>query len=404
MKIKWSRIYQSAFFSISRNKTRSFLTILGVVIGVFAVVVLTAIGGGIRKFIADQFDSLGANTIYVSPGEVLGEDGGFSRQAQAVSNSQLKESDISLILRIGVPIKAAIPLFQGQGKVAANGEQKTVSIIGTLPDYSSVRNTDTASGRFFTKTDQSAAKKVVVLGPKVAEEIFPDQESVGQKVTLNGIRFTVIGVVEKKGGGGFGGPDIDSQVYLPASTAQNLLELENLSTILVQVDAQENIPQAKEKLRNALLKRLDEDDFSVFDQGELLSTIDQIFQTVTIALLGIAAISLLVGGIGIMNVMLATVTERTREIGLRKAVGAKEKIILIQFLVEASALSLFGGVLGIGLGLGLALIVGNFFPIAVNPASVIIAFVVSVLTGVIFGVWPARRAARLPPVEALRYQ
>jgi putative ABC transport system permease protein len=404
MKIKWSRIYQSALFSIAKNKTRSFLTILGVVIGVFAVVVLTAIGGGIRKFIADQFDSLGANTVYITPGEVFGEDGGFSRQGQASANSQLKESDLSLILRIGEPIKAAIPLFQGQGKVVANGKQKAVSIIGTLPDYSQVRNTDTTSGRFFTRNEQSASKKIIVLGPKVAEEVFPNQEPVGQKVTLSGSRFKVIGVVEKKGGGGFGGPDLDSQVYLPASTAQNFLELENLSTILVQVDSQENIPQAKEKLKSALLKRLDEDDFSVFDQAELLLTIDQIFQTITIALLGIAGISLLVGGIGIMNVMLATVTERTREIGLRKAVGAKEKIILIQFLIEAAVLSLLGGILGIGLGLGLALIAGRFFPIAVNLASVIISFVVSVLTGVVFGVWPARRAARLSPIEALRYQ
>lgn len=402
--IQYSTLCRTACESIGRNKTRSILTTLGVIIGVLAVILLTSIGNGLRAFVADQFESLGANSIYITPGELISEEGGFSAASDAsMSNSKLKTVDVDKISRLGGPIKAAIPYSESQGDVRFGTKKRKVLVIATYPEYEQVRNTKTEKGRFFNKNDEQSKKKVAVIGPETAKNLFGKKDPVGKSITVNKVKFKVIGVAEEKGGG-FGGPNFDDLVLIPFSTGQNYLEMEGVSSILVQARSAEDIPIAIRLIEKTLLKRLDEDDFSVLDQNELLGTIDQILGTLTIALAGIAAISLVVGGIGIMNIMLVSVTERTKEIGLRKALGATPSVIMFQFLIEAAILSSLGGAIGIILGFLANFGIRQFIPASITLPSVLLAFGVSFIVGLVFGALPARRAARLSPIEALRYE
>jgi len=404
--MKISILARSAFTSILRNKTRSFLTTLGVIIGVLSVILLTSIGNGLTVFIEEQFQNLGSNLLIVSPGEIVNEEGGFNQEeaALALATSKLSQSDVTAIKRIGYPVGDVVPLIQGSAEVRnERGKRRSIS-IATTKEYSPMRNTKVVVGRFLTDSDVTGNRKVVVIGNKIAEKLFAGLDPLGQSVTINRVRFEIIGVIEKKSDGGFGGPDFDSAVYIPVSTARSALGQDKMTNILVQAASKKDIPLAIDKIKSTLEKRLNKEDFSVTDQSDILKTIQTILGTLTVGLAGIAAISLFVGGIGIMNIMLVAVSERTKEIGLRKALGATPNNIMIQFLIESAVLSTLGGIVGIILGVLGAMAIHPFFPATASLNSILLAFGVSLATGIVFGVFPARKAAKLSPIEALRYE
>lgn len=394
-----------AIQAIFTNKSRSLLTMLGVIIGVGAVILLIAIGNGLQVYITGQFDSLGANTITIVPGEVFSSSGGFgSRESQvaAFANNKLKYSDVRDIAKVD-GVKEVAPVVLGSTKVTYQNVSKTRSIVGTLMSYSSIRNTKTEKGDFFHDADNEGSRRVAVLGWNVAHELFGQTDPIGKTIRVNGQAFKVHGVAEKKGGG-FGGPQFDDYLFIPYSTYVNIFGDTKVSQIIVQARSKDVVQDTISSVKKLLLKRLKSDEFSVFETTEILKVINQILGVLTLGLGGIAAISLVVGGIGIMNIMLVSVTERTREIGLRKALGATPNIILLQFLIESSMLSIIGGMIGVALAWILALIISNFFPAVVTFSAIALAFGVSAGIGIVFGVAPARRASQLSPIEALRYE
>ena len=404
--MKTSTLARSAFLSISRNKTRSFLTMLGVVIGVLSVILLTSIGNGLTVFVEQQFKELGSNLLIVTPGEIVNEQGQFSQDQAALgfATSKLTIEDAKALTLAGYPITAAVPLSGSNGEARTSVGKRTGMVVGTTPGYSEARNTKAAKGRFLSESDLAGNRKVVVIGSKIAEKLFPGVNPVGQLITINKLRFEVIGVAESKAAGSFGGPDIDSFLYVPITTAKVSLGVDKVMEIMVQSASKEQLNRTKDLIKTTLTKRMDTKDFSVTDQSEILKTIQTILGTLTVGLAGIAAISLVVGGIGIMNIMLVAVSERTKEIGLRKALGATPNNILIQFLIESAVISTVGGLIGIALGVLGALAITPFFPATPAMSSIILAFAVSLATGIIFGVYPARKAAKLSPIEALRYE
>lgn len=404
--MNFSILFASAMISILRNKLRSFLTTLGVVIGVLSVILLTSIGNGLTVFVEKQFETLGSNLLIVAPGEIVSEEGGFNQEAAALSlgSSKLSLDDVSSLERLGYPLGGVAPVIEGSVDIRTDQGKRKGYSVATTPAYSNLRNTQAVKGRFFSAADVSGNRKVAVIGSKIADKLFVGVNPLGQNLTINRIRFEVVGVAEPKSSGSFGGPDIDSSVYIPITTARSVLSQDKISYILVQAASEKDIPRAKERITATLEKRLNEEDFSVTDQAEILKTIQTILGTLTVGLAGIAAISLVVGGIGIMNIMLVAVSERTREIGLRKALGATPNNILIQFLIESAVLSTFGGVIGIIFGILGAWGLRAFFPATPAANSILLAFGVSLGTGIVFGVFPARKAAALNPIEALRYE
>lgn len=399
--------FSIALKAIWVNKVRSFLTMLGVIIGVGSVVLLTAIGNGISAFVTNQFDELGANTLIIFPGDVFGDDGNFDRESQinALSNSKLKLSDVRQIERISEYVEAAVPFNSHSDLVSYKAVEETSTIIGTTAEYEQAQgNLKVDQGRFYTKTEDDTGKRVVFLGSAVAEELFDNVDPVGKRIKIGGQTFTVLGTAEEIGGGFGGGPSFDSYVYIPLKTAFRLYDDDSILEIIVKTRNKDQIPEAIKAIEKVMLLRFDEDEFSVFDQSEILSAINEILGVLTVGLGGIAAISLVVGGIGIMNIMLVSVTERTREIGLRKALGATPNVILTQFLIEAALLSVMGGMIGVGLAYLGSLALGSFIPARVTLDAVLLAFGVSTAVGLIFGAAPARRAAKMSPIEALRYE
>lgn len=399
-------ILKIALKAIMVNKSRSILTMLGVIIGVGSVVLLTSIGNGLKAYVADQFDQLGANTIIILPGDPFGEGGGFSREQQisAVSNSKLEMEDVSDIKKIREFVKTAIPFTTISEKISYRGEEKSISIIGSTEEYPEVQsNVKIGKGRFYTKTENSSREKVIVLGFDVAEELFGNIDPIGKTVRLGSQNFKVIGVQEKVGGG-FGGPSFDTYVFIPIETYFKQYDTKKIIEIIVKTKSTDNIPESISAIEKQMGKKYDSDEFSVVDQSQILDTINEILGILTIGLGGIASISLVVGGIGIMNIMLVSVTERTREIGLRKALGATPNLILLQFLVEAAILSILGGLIGLVIAYFGTLAMQIYFPAKVTTSAVIMAFGVSTAVGLIFGAAPARRASQLSPIEALRYE
>lgn len=404
--MKTNILARSAFLSISRNKMRSFLTMLGVVIGVLSVILLTSIGNGLTVFVEQQFQNLGSNLLIVTPGELVNEEGQFSQDQAALgfATSKLTEDDSKALERAGYPITLAVPLSGSNGEARTSVGKRSGMVVGTTPGYSEARNTKAVKGRFLSESDLAGNRKVVVIGSKIAEKLFPGSNPVGQHMTINKLRFEVIGVAEAKAAGSFGGPDIDSFMYVPLTTAKIALGVDKVMEIMVQSATKEQLSRTKELIQATLGKRLDTKDFSVTDQSEILKTIQTILGVLTTGLTGIAAISLIVGGIGIMNIMLVAVSERTKEIGLRKALGATPNNILIQFLIESAVISTVGGMIGIILGILGSLAIRQFFPATPALNSILLAFGVSLVTGIVFGVYPARKASQLSPIDALRYE
>jgi len=391
---------------IKRNKTRSFLTMLGIIIGVFAVITLISVGTGLKAYINKQFETLGSNVLYVLPGQVGGEDGGFGAGGGPpnFSGSKLKSSMIKDIQKLGDPIVGVTGDVEIPANAKFQNKQKRVTVIGTTEEIALLTSLEIVKGRFFNLNDVSNNRKVAVIGSEVVNKFFSTTDPLEKEIIVSEARLRVVGTLATKGGGLFGGA-ADSTVYVPITVAQSIFGTNSLQTIIIKFSDQSKLNEVKLKVSTYLLKRLKQDDFSLVNQASILSTISSILNVLTIALGGIAAISLLVGGIGIMNIMLVSVTERTREIGIRKSVGARNKDILAQFIVEAVFLSLVGGIIGTILGIFGALAIGRLISAnAITIWSIVLALGVSSAVGIIFGVAPAAKAARMNPVEALRYE
>ncbi len=400
-----------ALESLNGNKMRSGLTVLGIVIGVAAVIAMLAVGRGAEASITGSISGIGTNLLFVFRGD-------FN---DTVRNPKpLTMGDANAIAdRFAAPsVEAVAPALQGNAVVSFGGEQISTQLYGVTPEYFQVRNYLITEGEYINEEHMLGRASVVLLGPEVAEEIFGHSDGVtGETVRIEGQPFRVIGVLESKGGGMFGSQD--NVAVIPLSTAQARLirrsTSDRVDLIFVQSVDSESVPQAAEEIAQILRTRhrtlIGADDFTVFTQDDMLNTASSITGILTIFLGGIAGISLLVGGIGIMNIMLVSVTERTREIGLRKALGARKRDILAQFLTESSLLSLIGGIVGIGFGWLIAFIVrqiavasGTEFIPVIGMDAVLLATIFSAAVGLFFGIYPASRAANLEPVEALRYE
>lgn len=395
-----------ALKSIWRNKTRSSLTMLGIIIGVAAVILLVSIGQGLQDYITKQFEELGSNLVLVLPGQVASSEGGnvsFGQGPPNFSGSKLTLKQNDEINRMGPPVEAAAASIELPASIQYLGKSKYTTVAGITSNYAQIRNLTVSQGRLLTKADVEIGRNVAIIGKGISDDLFGASDAVGKEITVGSQRFKVIGVLKDLGAASIG-IDINNFVAIPITSAQRLFGNKNIQAIAVKATSKEEIPQVIRMVKTYLGQQLKEDEFSVVDQSSLIQTINQILGVLTAALGGIAAISLVVGGVGIMNIMLVSVTERTREIGLRKAVGAKQNDILIQFLIEAVVLSGVGGALGILIGSAGALIANQYISTSVTIWSVALAFGVSAAVGIVFGVTPAIRAARLDPIEALRYE
>ncbi|PTY04760.1 multidrug ABC transporter substrate-binding protein [Opitutaceae bacterium EW11] len=393
-----------ALRALRRSKLRSILTALGIIIGVGAVIAMVSIGNGAKSQVEAQVASLGQNVITVFPGSF--SSGGMRSGWGGMSS--LTPDDAEAIGKEVANVAGVSPEVRDRNQVLANGLNWNTQILGEGPDYPTIRMWPLQAGAMFTDSDVRSMAKVAVIGETVAEQLYPNEDPIGQTIRIRNIPFKVVGVLASKGFNLFG-QDQDDVVLIPYSSHMRRVSRRTyISSILVQAASAESIQKVQDNITDLLLQRRrgKEQDFTVRNQVELAEAATATSKTMTVLLGAIAGVSLVVGGIGIMNIMLVSVTERTREIGIRLAVGAHGRDVLLQFLIEAVILSSMGGIIGILLGIGTSRLVSllNGWPVLVSSSSVIVAFVFSAVVGVFFGFYPARKAAQLDPIDALRYE
>ena len=401
-----------ALRALKVNKLRSILTMLGIIIGVGAVITMIAVGGGAQARVEEQIKSLGSNLMIIIPGSTT--SGGVRMGGSSAQT--LTEDDAWAITREVQEVQASAPSNRGSGQIIAGNSNWSTVIYGVTPEYMEVRDWPIVSGRGFEPQEVSGAGKVALIGQSVAKQLFGDADPVDQQIRIRKVPFIIVGVLEKKGQSMMG-TDQDDVILVPLTTARNRLfgnpqgKLRRVGVISVKVRDGQNMKEAEDRIRELMRQRHKlqpgaEDDFTIRNLTEILQAQEASSKVLALLLAAVASVSLLVGGIGIMNIMLVSVTERTREIGLRMAVGARANDILKQFLVEAVTLSLIGGLLGIALGLGGSLAIGQFagWRTSLSPESVVLAVGFAAAIGIFFGFYPARKASRLLPIEALRYE
>ena len=398
-----TEIFRVALEAIRANKLRSFLTALGIIIGIAAVITMVALGEGAQRTVQERLQGLGVNVLTVRPGQEF--FGGVDRGENRLTAKDARALDG---LRT---IQAMSPEVDHRLQIEYRDANANLSVSGVWADYFEIQSSHIVLGRLFTDAEERGRRRVAVLGSDVGNTLkIPTEALLGQKISIRGIPFEVVGILESKGATGFGNPDLE--IYVPLATAQiRLFGEDRVQSIDVQAISDRHIDAAITEIDNRLrrehrLRPSQKSDFTIRNQTTLLETFRSTTRTFSFLLAGIALVSLLVGGIGIMNIMLVSVTERTREIGVRKALGARKRDILLQFLIEALALCLVGGLLGVVLGVGGAVALQRLagWNTAVSPESIVIAFAFSAAVGIFFGLWPARRAARLDPIESLRYE
>lgn len=390
--MSFSKAVKMAYKEIVGNKMRTFLTMLGIIIGVSAVIIMVSIVQGTTSRITESLESMGTNLLSV---RITGRGA-----------DSFLEYDEVLSLSDKYGILGVAPVASGNATIKYGTNTMDITVEGVDENYQSVRNHTVQRGRFITPLDVEYRHKVILLGSEVVKELFTIQNPIGETVKLNGSNYTVIGVLEEKGSS-IGGSN-DEKVLIPISTAQRFLKIKGIRSLFIQAESAEMVDVAYAELEKFLLNRFknDEDAFRIFNQSEMLSTVNEVTNNMALMLGGIAAISLIVGGIGIMNIMLVSVTERTREIGIRKAIGAKRKDILIQFLIESATISGFGGIIGVIIGLAGNKLLNMLAGINTKPtvSVLVIAFSFSLIVGVFFGIYPANKASKLRPVDALRFE
>jgi len=378
------------------NKLRSFLTTLGIIIGVFSIIVLVSIGSGLQSYITNEISSLGSNVIFVLPG-------GSAGLGSVLSNKLTVQDSKNLERRMISTAKVAPELRQVETIKYKNVKDKGAFVIGTSSEYPKVVQTvKIVQGNFFTSGQESSGANVAVIGQSVYTKFFNGQNSIGKRIFLGNKLYTIVGVLGKIGS--FAGVDADNNAIIPIEVASKQYGVNSIARIDVAANSPELLPVVTRQINQTLLKRLTSDDYSIETADSLVATISNITNMLSLALGGIAGISLLVGGIGVANIMLVSVTERTREIGLRKALGAKRNDILKQFLIEAIMLSVTGGIVGIALGMLVSIVIAILLVSTVTLWSIVLAFGFSVAVGIIFGMAPAIRASKLSPIDALRYE
>ncbi|OGG27244.1 hypothetical protein A2960_00290 [Candidatus Gottesmanbacteria bacterium RIFCSPLOWO2_01_FULL_39_12b] len=407
--MEYTEIVTEAISTLTVNKLRTGLATLGIVIGIGSVIALISLGQASAQAIQSQIQSLGSNLLTVQPsgqnqGGVRGAAGGGTTLTLEDAEAIQKSSQITTINKVS-------PEYSSRTQVTTGRTNTNTQVIGVTPVYAEIRKVQMDLGNFINEAQINSMAKVAVLGPTVVENLFGENANpIGQTIRISGQTFTIIGVTASRGGTGF--QNQDDIVWVPISTAQKqLFGASHVTSIALEAKSADVMVDAQNQVGYLLLARHKlsdpaDKDFSIFNQQDLLNTVNQTTGTFTTLLAGVAAISLLVGGIGIMNIMLVTVTERTREIGLRKALGAKKKVIITQFLVESIILTFVGGIIGTGVGILASYIISSFtsFPFVISPDSIILAFAVSAAIGILFGWYPAQKAANLQPIEALRYE
>jgi putative ABC transport system permease protein len=404
--MNWAAVLHLALMALWRNKSRAMLTTLGVIIGVASVIAMVSIGAGAQKRIAEQLESMGTNTLVIRPGSVTrgGVRTGMGSVTSLVRADAEAVRDITGVIAVSPAVRTSV-------QVRYRGTNWGTVVEGVTPEYVSVRNWPLTEGEFFTEQHIVSADHVCVLGQTVARELFGLASPIGETIVMKGVACQVRGILSVKGASAWGS-DEDDRVVAPLTTVQRkIMGIDYIDSIEVQTAGREATYQVMGEVKKLLRQRhrlLEDqpDDFRVFNRAELAKTSEESAKVFTWLLGSIASVSLLVGGIGIMNIMLVSVTERTREIGIRMALGARRRDILWQFLLEALLLSAAGGVIGIFFGLGSSVLLSRFseFPVSVTPWSIVLAFSFAALVGIFFGLHPARKASRLQPIEALRYE